>query len=102
MLCAGYYREMAPKMEKTRMQRITKALGDSTRFEIFERIAALDELACAELKTQLSITPATLSHHIKELASAGLIKSRQQGKCIHLAANRKVWRAYLQSLKKVL
>ena len=88
-------------MLKTKLQKITKALGDPTRFEIFERIAARDELACLYLKGKLPITPATLSHHLKELASAGLIKSRQEGKCVHLSANRKLWRAYVDSLKKI-
>ena len=81
---------------------ITRALADSTRFEIFERIAARDELACVALKAQLSISPATLSHHIKELAGAGLVKSRPQGKCIHLSANRRTWLAYVRRLKRTL
>lgn len=89
-------------MQKSRIQQIARALGDPTRLEIFERIAAREELACADLKTRLPITPATLSHHIKELTKAGLIKNRRQGKCSHLSANAQVWRAYLDHLKKLL
>jgi ArsR family transcriptional regulator len=89
-------------VNKSRIQQIAKALGDPTRLEIFQRIAAREELACAELKTRLPITPATLSHHIKELTKAGLIKNRRQGKCSHLSANPQVWRAYLDHLKKFL
>jgi ArsR family transcriptional regulator len=89
-------------MTKARMRQITRALGDGTRFEIFERITARDELPCIDLKKQLSITAATLSHHIKELADAGLIQTRQQGKCVHLSADRRTWLAYLRRLKKIL
>jgi ArsR family transcriptional regulator len=89
-------------VRKARLQQIARALGDPTRLEIFERIAARDELACADLKIRLPITPATLSHHIKELTKAGLIKNRRQGKCSHLSANSQVWRAYLDHLRKLL
>ena len=60
-------------MTKTKAQRITKALADPIRFEIFQRIAASDEMACSLLKSKLPISAATLSHHIKELTNAGLI-----------------------------
>jgi ArsR family transcriptional regulator, arsenate/arsenite/antimonite-responsive transcriptional repressor len=89
-------------MTKTEAQKITKAIADATRFDVFRRIAARREMACADLKEQLPITAPTLSHHIKELANAGLIECRQEGKFMYLAANRRAWRSYLQSLKNIL
>jgi ArsR family transcriptional regulator len=89
-------------MTKTQAQKITKALGDPMRFEIFRRIAQDDELACSVLKTKLPITAATLSHHIKELTESGLITCRQQGKYSYLTAHRPAWRAYLRNLKNIV
>jgi ArsR family transcriptional regulator, arsenate/arsenite/antimonite-responsive transcriptional repressor len=88
-------------MTKAQAQKVAKALADPTRFEIFQRIARQDELACSTLRAKLPITAATLSHHIKELSNAGLVTCRQQGKYAYLSADRHAWEAYLSSLKNV-
>lgn len=67
----------------TRAQRtaILKALADPKRFELLERIAkASCPLGCSDAREALAIAPATLSHHIKELQTSGLIDVRREGK----------------------
>jgi ArsR family transcriptional regulator, arsenate/arsenite/antimonite-responsive transcriptional repressor len=67
----------------TRAQRtaILKALADPKRFELLERIArAQCPLCCTAAREALAVAPATLSHHIKELRSSGLIDVRREGK----------------------
>jgi ArsR family transcriptional regulator, arsenate/arsenite/antimonite-responsive transcriptional repressor len=60
---------------------ILKALADPRRFELLQRIAKAGcPLGCAEARAALPISAATLSHHIKELETAGLIDVRRQGK----------------------
>jgi DNA-binding transcriptional ArsR family regulator len=81
--------------------RISKALADPRRFEIFERIANCKEMACTELKSCLPITAATLSHHIGELMDAGLIEVRREGKFMHMQLKRQVWKEYLARLGEV-
>jgi ArsR family transcriptional regulator len=81
--------------------RISKALADPRRFEILQRIAECKEMACNELKPELPITPATLSHHIKELSDAGLVEVRREGKFIHMQLRRNVWKEYLARLAKL-
>lgn len=67
---------------------IFKALSDPHRFELLKKIAkAGSPLACSEAGACVSISPATLSHHIKELESAGLIDVRREGK-FHLLTPR--------------
>lgn len=67
----------------TRAQRtaILKALADPRRFELLERIArASCPLGCSDAREALAISPATLSHHIKELQTSGVIDVRREGK----------------------
>jgi ArsR family transcriptional regulator len=61
--------------------RIAKALADERRFGILEAIARTEELSCRDLVERLPIAQATVSHHLKELANAGLISVRQEGQC---------------------
>jgi ArsR family transcriptional regulator len=81
--------------------RIAKALADPRRFEILQRIAECKEMPCNELKSGLPITPATLSHHIKELSDAGLVDVRREGKFMHMRLRRAVWKEYLACLGKL-
>lgn len=58
-----------------------KALADPHRFHLVEQIAnAGCPLGCAQARASLPIAPATLSHHIKELETAGIIKVERAGK----------------------
>jgi ArsR family transcriptional regulator, arsenate/arsenite/antimonite-responsive transcriptional repressor len=88
----------------TRAQRtaILKALADPKRFELLERIAkASCPLGCSDAREALDIAPATLSHHIKELQSSGLIDVCREGKFAFLSIKPGVLEAlssYLQSL----
>ena len=88
-------------MEKRQFTRIAKALADPRRFEIFQQIAAEDEVSCASVKECHKIAPATLSHHLKELESAGLVDARRESKFMYVSLNRPVWKSYLKELKKI-
>ncbi|HLZ93005.1 MAG TPA: metalloregulator ArsR/SmtB family transcription factor [Candidatus Acidoferrum sp.] len=70
-------------MERARIEKISKALADSTRLMIFEAISAKKEMICGELVVLRGVTPATVSHHLKILADAGLIECRRQGQFVH-------------------
>ncbi len=88
-------------MDREQFQKITKALADPQRYDILSRIAGEEELACNEMRCQLPITAATLSHHLKELANAGLISVRRDAKFLHMKLRRKTWREYLKRLEKL-
>jgi ArsR family transcriptional regulator, arsenate/arsenite/antimonite-responsive transcriptional repressor len=71
----------APRLTRARRTALLKALADPRRFELLERIAKSScPLGCAQAKSALAISPATLSHHIKELETAGLIRVERVGK----------------------
>ena len=88
-------------MDAEQFQRISKALAEPTRLEILERIATVtDEMACASLRLEFPISQATLSHHLKELANAGLIRSRWESKFCFYELERKTWAEYLAELSR--
>ena len=88
-------------MQSEQFHRITKALADVRRYEILCVIARCDEAACCDLRDHFPISAATLSHHIKELSTAGLIEIRREAKFMHIRLRRNVWKAYLSQLSKL-
>jgi ArsR family transcriptional regulator len=71
------------------------------RYQILSRIARKNELACVDLRCILPISAATLSHHLKELKTAGLIEMRKSSKFIHLKLRDEVWKDYLSMLSRL-
>ncbi len=78
---AGKRTTKAARLSSARRTAILKALADPRRFELLERIARAGcPLGCTEARAALPISAATLSHHIKELETAGLIDVRREGR----------------------
>ena len=74
------------RMTRARRTAILKALADPKRFELLARIARSQcPLGCSEARSALAISPATLSHHVKELQTAGLVDARREGKFLSLS-----------------
>jgi ArsR family transcriptional regulator len=65
------------------------ALAQATRLAAYRLLVQQGPsgLAAGEIAGQLDIPPATLSFHLKELALAGLVTSRQEGRFVFYAAN---------------
>jgi len=81
---------------------ILKALADPRRMEIVERLSAChDSGACSDMRECLPISAATLSHHLKELETAGLIHIEREGKFARLTLRRDVWQAFLKGLQSL-
>ncbi|PYX51262.1 MAG: transcriptional regulator [Acidobacteria bacterium] len=60
-------------MNRSQIEKISKALADQTRLRIFESISRRGHMTCGELVTTRGVTPATVSHHLKILSEAVLI-----------------------------
>jgi ArsR family transcriptional regulator len=81
---------------------ILKALGDPRRMEIVERLSACKGCtACSDMRECLPISAPTLSHHLKELETAGLILIEREGKYARLTLRRDVWQAFLGDLQRL-
>ena len=88
-------------MERARIEKISKALADATRLMIFEAISTKKEMVCSELVALRGVTPATISHHLKILADAGLIECRRRRQFVHNRAVPQTISQYSRALARI-
>lgn len=79
---------------------IAKALADKTRYQILSRLSAQpDSFACIDLRECLQINAATLSHHMKELETAGLVEASRDGKFVNYLLRRDTLERFVARLR---
>jgi ArsR family transcriptional regulator len=82
--------------------RIARALADPRRTEILRQIGQSgDTLACSGIRCFTDVSPATISHHMKELETAGLVESAREGKFVNYRLCREILAAYLARLSEI-
>lgn len=87
-------------MTEQQFERVAKALADPRRFAILERIASAPELACRSMSECFPVSQATVSHHLRELAVAGLVESRREGQFVFYRALPATLAAYLEQVRR--
>jgi DNA-binding transcriptional ArsR family regulator len=81
---------------------IAKALADPRRLELLRQIGSCTKPAqCADIKDCHPVSAATLSHHMKELETAGLVVVTREGKFASYTLRRDVLKAYTDQLAKI-
>lgn len=92
-----------PVLTDRQFAAIAKALADPRRLSILSEIAASrGSLPCCTLRSAADVSAATISHHIKELETAGLIETIRKGRFVDLVFQRTTLDAYLDKLSRSL
>jgi ArsR family transcriptional regulator len=91
------------RLTDDRFHLIAKALADPRRYDLLRRIGkAGDTLPCESLRTGCcEVTAPTISHHMKELETAGLVESTRDGKFVTYRLRRDVLEAYLARMAQI-
>ena len=88
-------------MNRSEVEKISKALADKTRLRIFEAVSATSHMTCGEIVSMRGVTPATVSHHLKVLSEAKLITCSREGQFVYSQAVRETIAAYTGALAKI-
>ena len=96
--------EDAPRtvLDERQVNLIGKALAEPRRRQILKEIGSASEpTPCGAVAQRHPISAATLSHHMKELERAGLVRMCRQGRFAFLVLQRDVLDAYLAQLAEI-
>jgi ArsR family transcriptional regulator, arsenate/arsenite/antimonite-responsive transcriptional repressor len=80
--CVPLTGDVVSSADAEQLARRFKALGDPTRVRLLSLIAAHDggEACICDLTDPVGLSQPTVSHHMKQLAEAGLVTREQRGK----------------------
>jgi ArsR family transcriptional regulator, arsenate/arsenite/antimonite-responsive transcriptional repressor len=74
-----------------------RALADPVRLSLVDELARGDACAC-ELRERLGLSAPLLSHHLKVLREAGLVRTRKAGRRLEVELNHESLAAVGRSL----
>jgi ArsR family transcriptional regulator len=91
-------------LSEDQVQLIARALADPRRYEILKKIVSNGgaSTACTAMRECIDISPATLSHHMKELETAGLVRAEKDGKFVNYTPQPHILKAFFGRLKSDL
>ena len=69
-------------IDNEQLARFAKAMGHPARITILQFLASMDSCYFGDIHNELPIAKATVSQHLKELKSIGIIKGSIEGKSV--------------------
>lgn len=73
------------------LARLAKVLGHPARIAIIEHVLKTEGCICGELVNEIGLAQPTISQHLRELKSVGLIKGSIDGTKVCYCINGPVW-----------
>lgn len=77
-----------------------KALAHPARIAIIEHLVNSQSCICGDLVEELGLAQATISQHLKELKTAGIIKGTVEGTSVCYCIDDKTWKQYTKQMEK--
>jgi len=90
------------KLATEDFDRISKALADPQRRAILQKLALTGKLNCSDVGAFFDVSQPTVSHHLKELATAHVVEKEKQGQFCFYHVNSEVLSAYVSELQRRL
>ncbi|MFT5858962.1 MAG: putative transcriptional regulator [Flavobacteriaceae bacterium] len=84
--------------EQVDLGRVLKVMGHPARIAILQSIIRSQTCICGELVTEIGLAQATISQHLKELKSVGLIQGTIEGTSVCYCINKETWSRVQSSL----
>jgi predicted transcriptional regulator len=78
--------------QQNRLAVLLKAMAHPARIAILQHIIKTNACICGDLVEELGLAQATISQHLKELKSAGLIQGTIEGVSVCYCINPVVWK----------
>lgn len=86
--------------KQNRLATMLKAIAHPARIAILEYLINSKSCICGDLVEELGLAQATISQHLKELKSAGIIQGTVEGTSICYCIDEKVWKQFKTQLDK--
>ena len=87
--------------QQNSLANIAKALGHPARVAIVEFLLKQKECVCGDIVSELPLAQATVSQHLKELKSAGIIKGNIEGNSICYCLNEETISEFISFLSNI-
>ena len=81
-------------IELTELAKLYKVLGHPARIAILDQISRAESCICGELVSEIGLAQATISQHLKELKSIGIIKGNIEGTSVCYCIDYTIWNNY--------
>ncbi|HEY1114486.1 MAG TPA: metalloregulator ArsR/SmtB family transcription factor [Chitinophagaceae bacterium] len=78
--------------QQNRLALLLKAVAHPARIAILQHLLKAEACICGDLVEELGLAQATISQHLKELKSAGLIKGTIEGTSVCYCIDARAWK----------
>lgn len=88
--------------EQVELSKLLKVLGHPARIAIVQSIIRTNACVCGDLVTEIGLAQSTISQHLKELKSVGIIQGTIEGTSVCYCINKNTWKRLQSSLGVLL
>ncbi|SHJ05300.1 transcriptional regulator, ArsR family [Mesonia phycicola] len=82
--------------EQNHLAQMAKVLAHPARIAILQYIIKVNQCICGDLVSEIGLAQATISQHLRELKSAGIIKGNIEGTSVCYCIDANAWREIQQ------